>query len=191
MEVAIHLPDDIAQHVQAHWEDVPRAIRVRGSSDSVSRFAVPWFPHTLTHRSAWALMPSPIRMKPAVMSMSAAPGKKDIHHWPETIYGLPSLIITPHSSVGGCTPSPMKLKPAALRMAQDRFIVDCVTIGPRALGKRWRKISRVSEQPMAVPTMTAGPTAMVAMNRSKRPPGTPLQPPTQRHLSPFGIEPLL
>jgi hypothetical protein len=26
MEVAIHLPDDIAQHVQAQWEDVPRHV---------------------------------------------------------------------------------------------------------------------------------------------------------------------
>ena len=26
MEVAIHLPDDIAQHVQAQWGDVPRHV---------------------------------------------------------------------------------------------------------------------------------------------------------------------
>jgi Uncharacterised protein family (UPF0175) len=26
MEVAIHLPEDIAQHVQKHWEDVPRHV---------------------------------------------------------------------------------------------------------------------------------------------------------------------
>jgi Uncharacterised protein family (UPF0175) len=26
MEVAIHLPNDIAQHVQARWEDVPRHV---------------------------------------------------------------------------------------------------------------------------------------------------------------------
>ncbi len=26
MEVAIHLPDDIAQQVQAQWEDVPRHV---------------------------------------------------------------------------------------------------------------------------------------------------------------------
>ena len=26
MEVAIHLPDDIAQRVQAQWEDVPRHV---------------------------------------------------------------------------------------------------------------------------------------------------------------------
>jgi hypothetical protein len=26
MEVAIHLPDDIARHVRAQWEDVPRHV---------------------------------------------------------------------------------------------------------------------------------------------------------------------
>jgi len=26
MEVAIHLPEDIARHVQAQWEDVPRHV---------------------------------------------------------------------------------------------------------------------------------------------------------------------
>jgi hypothetical protein len=40
--------------------------------------------HPPGHRSERALTPSPIRMKPAVIRISAAPGKKDIHHWPDT-----------------------------------------------------------------------------------------------------------
>jgi hypothetical protein len=58
------------------------------------------------------------------MRMSAAPGKNDIHYCPETINGLPALIITPHSGVDGCMPTLNKLKLAAFSMAQERFVLD-------------------------------------------------------------------
>jgi hypothetical protein len=70
------------------------------------------------------------------MRMRAAPGKNDIHHCPETIKGLPSLIITPHSGVGGCRPTPKKLNPAAFRIAQEIFVVDWVMSGVRELGSK-------------------------------------------------------
>ncbi len=34
----------------------------------------------VAYRSVWALRPSPTRINPAVMRMSAIPGKNDIHH---------------------------------------------------------------------------------------------------------------
>src|SRR5262249_61210792 len=90
-------------------------------------------PHS---RGGRAPRPSPTRITPAVMRMRAAPGKNDIHHCPETIKGLPSLIITPHSGVGGCRPTPKKLKPAVFKMAQEIFVVDWVMSGERELGSK-------------------------------------------------------
>jgi hypothetical protein len=50
-----------------------------------------------SYRSVRALRPSPSKINPAVMRMRAAPGKNDIHHCPETMKGLPSLIMTLHT----------------------------------------------------------------------------------------------
>ena len=47
----------------------------------------------------------------------AAPGKSEAHHLPWTIRLAPSLIIAPHSGLGGSIPSPMKLSPAMIWMA--------------------------------------------------------------------------
>jgi hypothetical protein len=88
------------------------------------------------YRSVRTLRPSPSKINPAVIRMSATPGKNDIHHWPETIKGLPSLIMTPHSGVGGCMPTPKKLNPAVFRTAQEIFVVDCVMSGREGIGQQ-------------------------------------------------------
>src|SRR5438093_19390 len=65
--------------------------------------------------TSWS--PSPIRLKPITVSAIAIPGKKVIHHWPETMYCSPILIITPHSASGTRMPRPMNESPAASRIA--------------------------------------------------------------------------
>ena len=67
----------------------------------------------------------------------ANPGKNTNHHCPDNIYAIPSLIITPHSGVGGRTPRPMKLKPAAFKIAQQAVeqnkILGAICIAPSIL----------------------------------------------------------
>ena len=108
-----------------------------------------------SYHSVRARRPSPSTINPAVIRMSAAPGKNNIHHWPETIKGLPALIMTSHSGVDGWILTPKKLNPAACRIAQEIFVVDCVMSGERELGSRWRNIKRVCAPPMAR-AVTAG-----------------------------------
>src|SRR5262245_15191880 len=65
--------------------------------------------------TSWS--PSPIRLKPITVKAIAMPGKNVIHHSPDTMYGNPMLIITPHSGSGTRMPRPMKDRPAASRIA--------------------------------------------------------------------------
>ena len=64
---------------------------------------------------SWIVPYDPYASNTAIIN--AAPGKKAIHHSPETMKAAPSATMIPHSAVGGRTPSPMNERPAALRMA--------------------------------------------------------------------------
>src|SRR5262249_10584000 len=91
--------------------------------------------HVLLRGSIRSRSPSPTRLKQNTVSISANPGKRDIHHSPDTMKAAPSATMMPHSGVGGRTPRPMNDRPAALRIAQPRFSEAWTTIGGKQLGK--------------------------------------------------------
>ena len=75
----------------------------------------------LTHRPLRALRPgssasvssSPSRFATTTVSITAAPGKMQIHH-ADTMYDRPSAIIVPQAGAGGGTPTPRKLSEASM-----------------------------------------------------------------------------
>ena len=61
----------------------------------------------------------------------------------------PSLIIEPHSGVGGLMPRPMKLRLAIARMDPAIDSVACTMMGAMQLGRMCLRMMRLSLAPMA------------------------------------------
>ena len=71
---------------------------------------------------------------PATSMNNAVPGMTESQGF-NSRYDWPSLIISPHSGVGGCTPNPRNPKPAAIKIAEPRLSVACTITGAIAFGK--------------------------------------------------------
>src|SRR5437868_14543315 len=69
--------------------------------------------HVRRRGSIRSRRPSPRRLKQKTAVMRASPGKRAIHHSPDTMNAAPSATMMPHSGVGGRTPRPMNERPAA------------------------------------------------------------------------------
>ena len=69
-----------------------------------------------------SLRASPRILNPMTVTRIKRPGNVGYHHW--SMRNLrPTLIMAPHSGLGGWAPRPMKLREAAIRMVSPRIRV--------------------------------------------------------------------